>query len=47
MAILMPTDPVVVVKTHLKTGKRGHVVLFSTDTDLSAEQIVDYYTLPD
>jgi hypothetical protein len=36
---------VVVAKTHLKTGKRGHVVLFSTDTDLSADQIVDYYSL--
>ena len=36
---------VVVVKTHLKTGKRGHVVLFSTDLDLTADQIVDYYSL--
>jgi putative transposase len=36
---------VVVVKTHLKTGKRGHVVLFSTDLDLTADQIVDYYWL--
>lgn len=36
---------VVVVKTHLKTGKRGHVLLFSTDLDLSADQIVDYYSL--
>jgi DDE superfamily endonuclease len=36
---------VVIVKTHLKTGKRGHVVLFSTDLDLSAAQIVDYYSL--
>jgi putative transposase len=36
---------VVVVKTHLKTGKRGHVVLFSTDLDLTANQIVDYYSL--
>ena len=36
---------VVVVKTHFKTGKRSHVVLFSTDTDLSADQIVDYYRL--
>ena len=35
----------VVVKTHLKTGKRGHVVLFSTDLDLTALQIVDYYSL--
>lgn len=36
---------VVVVKTHLKTGQRGHVVLFSTDLDLTADQIVDYYSL--
>jgi putative transposase len=36
---------VVVVKTHLQTGKRGQVVLFSTDLDLSADQIVDYYSL--
>jgi putative transposase len=36
---------VIVVKTHLKTGKRGHVVLFSTDLDLTADQIVDYYSL--
>jgi putative transposase len=36
---------VVVVKTHLKTGKRGHVVLFSTDLELTADQIVDYYSL--
>lgn len=36
---------VIVVKTHLKSGKRGHVVLFSTDLELSADQIVDYYSL--
>ena len=36
---------VVVAKTHLKTGKHGHVVLFSTDGDLTAKQIVDYYSL--
>ena len=35
----------VVVKTHLATGQRGHAVLFSTDLDLSAAQIVDYYSL--
>ena len=29
---------VVIVKTHLTTGKRGHVVLFSTDLALTAEQ---------
>ena len=36
---------VVVVKTHLITGRRGQVVLFSTDLDLMAAQIVDYYSL--
>jgi putative transposase len=36
---------VVVVKTHLQTAKRGHVVLFSTDLQLTADQIVDYYAL--
>lgn len=36
---------VVVVKTQLKTGKRAHVVLFSTDLQLSAAQIADYYSL--
>lgn len=36
---------VVVVKTHLASGKRAHVVLFSTDLNLTAEQIVDYYSL--
>jgi putative transposase len=36
---------VVVVKTHLASGKRGHVVLFSTDLALTADQIVDYYSL--
>ena len=35
----------VVVKTHLPTDKCGHIVLFSTDLDLTAEQIVDYYSL--
>jgi len=36
---------VVIVKTHLTTGKRGHVVLFSTDLTLTAELLVDYYRL--
>jgi putative transposase len=36
---------VVIVKTHLVTGKRGHVVLFSTDLDLTAHQIIDFYSL--
>ena len=36
---------VVLVKTHLQTAKHSHIVLFSTDLDLSAEQIVDFYSL--
>jgi len=36
---------VVVVKTHLKTRRHGHIVLFSTDLDLTAEQIIDCYSL--
>ena len=36
---------VIVVKIHLKTGRHGHVVLFSTDLDLAVDQIVDYYSL--
>ena len=35
----------IIVKTNLKTGKRGHVILFSTDLALTADQIVDYYSL--
>ena len=40
-----PLNVVIVVKTNLKTGKRAHVVLFSSDLDLTADQIVDYYSL--
>jgi DDE superfamily endonuclease len=36
---------VVVVKAQLTTGRCGHVVLFSTDLNLTAAQIVDYYSL--
>jgi len=36
---------VVVVKTHLITGKCGHIVLFSTDLDLTTDQVVDFYSL--
>ncbi|MDZ4877964.1 MAG: IS4 family transposase ISAsp3 [Chroococcidiopsis cubana SAG 39.79] len=34
-----------VVKTHLKTNTRSHVVLFSSDLELSFEKIIDYYKL--
>ena len=40
-----PLNVVVVIKTQRVTGKRGQVVLFSTDLTLTAAQIVDYYSL--
>lgn len=40
-----PLNVVVLVKTHLRTHKQAHVVMFSTDLSLSAAQIVDYYRL--
>ncbi|MCI0554108.1 MAG: transposase, partial [Anaerolineae bacterium] len=40
-----PLNVVIIVKTDLKTGKRGHVVLFSSDLDLSYTQLIDCYSL--
>jgi putative transposase len=40
-----PLNIVIVVKTHLRTHRRGHVVLFSTDLTLAATHSVDYYSL--
>jgi putative transposase len=40
-----PLNIVVLVKTHHRTGKHAHAVLFSTDLSLSAAQLVDYYSL--
>jgi hypothetical protein len=40
-----PLNVVIIVKTDLKTGKRAHVVLFSSDLDLAYAQIIDYYSL--
>lgn len=36
---------VVIVKTHLQTAKRAHVVLFSSDLTLGAADLIDYYGL--
>ena len=36
---------VVIVKTDITTGKRGHVVLFTTDLNLSWDKIYNYYSL--
>lgn len=36
---------VILVKTNLKTHARSHVILFSSDLDLTFEKIIDYYKL--
>jgi putative transposase len=35
----------ILVKTNLKTQARSHVILFSSDLELSSEKIIDYYKL--
>lgn len=36
---------VVILKTNLSTHKQAHIILFSTDLNLSHEKLHDYYTL--
>jgi len=36
---------VIIVKINLKTGKRSHVILFSSDLDLAYDLLIDYYRL--
>ena len=40
-----PLNVVIIVKTHLDTQKRAHVVLFSRDLELDAQRLVDFYRL--
>jgi hypothetical protein len=40
-----PLNVVVIVKTNLKTPKRAHVVLFSSDLELGYAQLIDDYSL--
>jgi putative transposase len=40
-----PLSGVVLVKTDVRSGKRSHVVLFSTDLSLTPAQLTDYYAL--
>ena len=40
-----PINVVVVLKTNLSTHKQAHIILFSTDLNLSHEILYDYYTL--
>jgi putative transposase len=41
----VPLNVVIIVKTNLATQASGHVILFSSDLDLSCELLVDYYSL--
>lgn len=40
-----PINVVVILKTNLSTKKQAHVILFSSDLELSYEKLYDYYTL--
>jgi putative transposase len=40
-----PLNVVIIVKTNLKTRKRAHVVLFSSDLALETTQLIDDYSL--
>ena len=40
-----PLNVVCILKTHLLTEKKSHVLLFSSDLALDAEKMIDYYRL--
>jgi putative transposase len=42
---LVPLNVVIIVKTNLITQAWAHVILFSSDLELSCEKLVDYYSL--
>jgi len=42
---LNPLNVVILVKINLKTQARAHVVLFSSDLELSDDKLTDYYSL--
>jgi hypothetical protein len=41
----VPLNVVIIVKTNLISGTRGHVVLFSDDLTLDHDKLIDYYQL--
>lgn len=41
----VPLNVVVLIKTNLETKAWGHVVLFSSDLDLSYDHLIDFYSL--
>jgi len=40
-----PINVVIILKTNLSTQAQAHIILFSTDLELSYEKIIDYYAL--
>ena len=40
-----PLNVVCLLKTHAKTKEKSHVFLFSSDLDVEAETLIDYYSL--
>ncbi|MDJ0903040.1 MAG: transposase [Xenococcus sp. MO_188.B8] len=40
-----PLNVVILLKTHLKTQQQGHVILFSSDLELTYNQLIDLYSL--
>lgn len=40
-----PLNVVIIVKTHLLTQAKAHVVLFSSDLELAYDKLIDYYQL--
>jgi putative transposase len=40
-----PIHGVIVLKTNLSTQAQAHIILFSTDLELSSEKLIDYYSL--
>lgn len=43
--VALALNVVVIVKTNLRTQKRAHVVLFSSDVSLGFEMVIEYYSL--
>lgn len=41
----MPLNVVILIKTNLQTKARAHVVLFSSDLQLSYDKMIDFYSL--
>ena len=40
-----PLNVVIIVKTNLKTQAQAHVILFTSDLELSYQKVIDYYSL--